>query len=419
MGSFSRRMGSRRAWCIGVCVLVVLIHLPEDTAALDTPVCGDHDESCHKLSEIVSEQARQLEQKDQQLQDQLEQKDQQLRDKDQQLQEHHRTMEGTISAQSHSLELAQLALDEHKRRHRRKLKQMRRKLKKHLVNQGRKSSSQLGEASGTPSGVESAVEEALEAASLDGTASSTTTTSMDSDPGAAARCSNVRANTTTPGDLDCVPVQDRCRTRDAGHIGDKKWEWKCQEYWSGGTCTSTSGWSEDECREKCSDASDCHSKCASKCGAGCNCNGDAIVDAVECPDGGIGWQGVFWFQNDKGSCVAWDSNAARLGMQMCTSDRKTCTKLAARHLYRMSKSAGVLMMKRIKCDEKGCAVFKAGKCFDVGQDVFSSKSNIRMVDMGDETQEWASLVVAQLKAGTTSECGRGDQKIATAGILGY
>ena len=149
---------------IAVCVVVVLIHLPEDTAALDTPVvrscrpllvnatqshmltlwpflqCGDHDESCHKLSEIVSEQARQL------------------KDKDQQLQEHHRTMEGTarqlrdkdrtISAQSHSLELAQLALDEHKRRHRRKLKQMRRKLKKHLVNQGRKSSSQLGEASG-------------------------------------------------------------------------------------------------------------------------------------------------------------------------------------------------------------------------------------------------------------------------------
>lgn len=160
---------------IAVCVVVVLIHLPEDTAALDTPVvrscrpllvnatqshmltlwpflqCGDHDESCHKLSEIVSEQARQLKEKDQQLQDQLEQKDQQL-------QEHHRTMEGTarqlrdkdrtISAQSHSLELAQLALDEHKRRHRRKLKQMRRKLKKHLVNQGRKSSSQLGEASG-------------------------------------------------------------------------------------------------------------------------------------------------------------------------------------------------------------------------------------------------------------------------------
>jgi len=386
-------------------VLVVLIHLPEDTAALDTPVCGDHDESCHKLSEIVSEQARQL------------------KDKDQQLQEHHRTMEGTarqlldkdrtISAQSHSLELAQLALDEHKRRHRRKLKQMRRKLKKHLVNQGRKSSSQLGEASGTPSGVESAVEEALEAASLDGTASSTTTTSMDSDPGAAARCSNMRANTTTPGDLDCVPRQDKC------HV-PRGWnkKWMCQEYWSGGTCTSTSGWSQDECREKCIDASDCHSDCASKCGAGCNCNGDAIVDAVECPDGGIGWQGVF-IAKHKGYCVAWDSKTARLGLQECTTDRKTCTKLAARHLYRMSKSAGVLMMKRIKCDEEGCAVFKAGKCFDVGQDVFSSKSNIRMVDMGDETQEWASLVVAQLKAGTTSECGRGDQKIATAGILGY
>ena len=172
---------------------------------------------------------------------------------------------------------------------------------------------------------------------------------------------------------------------------------------------------------------------------------DAIVDAVECPDGGIGWQGVF-VTNNRGYCAAWDSSAARLGLQLCTSDRKTCTKLAARHLHKMSESAGVLMMKRIKCDEKGCAVFKvtmplprhddtpsdplftcccmmrvqAGKCFDVGQDVFSSKYNSVMMDtMGDETQEWASLVVAQLKAGTTSECGDEDQEIATAGILGY
>ena len=42
-----------------------------------------------------------------------------------------------------------------------------------------------------------------------------------------------------------------------------------------------------------------------------------------------------------------------------------------------------------------------------------------MDTMGNETQEWASLTVAQLKAGTTSECGLEDQKIATAGILGY
>lgn len=52
--------------------------------------------------------------------------------------------------------------------------------------------------------------------------------------------------------------------------------------------------------------------------------------------------------------------------------------------------------------------------------MFSSEHNTAMMaTMGDETQEWASLVVAQLKAGTTSECGDKDQKIATAGILGY
>lgn len=86
---------------------------------------------------------------------------------------------------------------------------------------------------------------------------------------------------------------------------------------------------------------------------------DAIVDAVECPDGGIGWQGVFVMHNNQDSyCAAWDSQAARLGMQYCTRDRKTCTKLAARHLHKMSKSAGVLMMKRMKCDDEGCSVFK-------------------------------------------------------------
>ena len=72
---------------------------------------------------------------------------------------------------------------------------------------------------------------------------------------------------------------------------------------------------------------------------------------------------------------------------------------------------------------------QAGKCFDVGQNVFSNEANLRMLDtMGDEAQEWASLVVAQLKAGTATACGNTtgvmneddeDHKIATAGILGY
>ena len=72
---------------------------------------------------------------------------------------------------------------------------------------------------------------------------------------------------------------------------------------------------------------------------------------------------------------------------------------------------------------------QAGKCFDVGQNVFSNKFNDQMVHtMGNETQEWASLVVGQLKAGTATACGNTtgvmneddkDHKIATAGILNY
>ena len=169
---------------------------------------------------------------------------------------------------------------------------------------------------------------------------------------------------------------------------------------------------------------------------------------MECPDGGIGWQGVFMQSHHYKFCAAWDSMAARLGLQECSKDRKTCTKLTARHLHMMSDSAGILVMKRMKCDEEGCAVFKvthpfprdatpsgtlpymhellldcfqAGKCFDVGVKVFSSKKNTFMLDtLGNQTQEWASLVVSQLKAGTATPCYKGkDPKIATAGILGY
>ena len=64
---------------------------------------------------------------------------------------------------------------------------------------------------------------------------------------------------------------------------------------------------------------------------------------------------------------------------------------------------------------------QAGKCFDVGEDVFSSISNDHNPNFADENQQWASLVVAQLKAGNATVCGNttNDHKIATAGILGY
>ena len=92
-----------------------------------------------------------------------------------------------------------------------------------------------------------------------------------------------------------------------------------------------------------------------------------VAPVIDCPDGDIGWEGVLmthasWRTGSHTTlhyCAAWDSDAAKLGMQSCTPDRTTCTKLAARHLNVMSRSAGVLMMKRMKCDDEGgCSVFK-------------------------------------------------------------
>ena len=42
-------------------------------------------------------------------------------------------------------------------------------------------------------------------------------------------------------------------------------------------------------------------------------------------------------------------------------------------------------------------------------------------NLANENQQWASLVVSQLKAGTATVCSNTtvDHKIATAGILGY
>jgi len=147
---------------------------------------------------------------------------------------------------------------------------------------------------------------------------------------------------------------------------------------------------------------------------------------IPCPDGDIGWEGVPMTAGPPNSgyyyCAAWDSEHAILGIQECTDDGKTCTKLSARHMHKMTKSAGVLMMKRMKCDEVGCSVFKAGKCFDVGEDVFSHEMNgANSANFDNENRQWASLVVSQLKAGTATVCGTAtkDHQIATAGILSY
>ena len=89
------------------------------------------------------------------------------------------------------------------------------------------------------------------------------------------------------------------------------------------------------------------------------CTDTSTCAAVDCPDGGIGWQGVYVNGGSKNYCVAWDSVSARLGLLYCTPDKKTCTKLAARHGNSMTTGAGVLVMKRTHCEEDHkCTIFK-------------------------------------------------------------
>ena len=139
---------------------------------------------------------------------------------------------------------------------------------------------------------------------------------------------------------------------------------------------------------------------------------------VDCPDGDIGWEGVFMRRGYKdGSdipyCAAWDGEDAMLGMQQCTYDQEICTKVAARHLHLMGKSFGVLMLKRMMCDDEGCSLSsrcvrngfshscrqwvdgqwphsllcgsQAGKCFDVGEDVFSDIDNSQNPNLAWDT----------------------------------
>jgi len=81
-----------------------------------------------------------------------------------------------------------------------------------------------------------------------------------------------------------------------------------------------------------------------------------VCSVVGCPDGGIGWEGVYV----DGKCASWDSVTARLTQQICNDAKTVCTKMTTKHLHEMSKSAGVLMMKRVNCDaDTGqCSVFK-------------------------------------------------------------
>lgn len=86
---------------------------------------------------------------------------------------------------------------------------------------------------------------------------------------------------------------------------------------------------------------------------------------ISCPDGGIHTTGVLVTTPYYGGvCASWDSPSAAMSLQECTQGTPyRCTKIAVRHMHFMKKSAGVLMMKRMRCDGTSCVVVKVHCCW--------------------------------------------------------
>ena len=150
----------------------------------------------------------------------------------------------------------------------------------------------------------------------------------------------------------------------------------------------------------------------------------ALLHPRGSPDG-IGWQGVYFDHHQNGGmCIAWYSR--RSGRLMCEKHRcvnpktgspgttyprrrkgsgqythmckkpgispfkgvcdeqgycdksgapQVCQKQQVLHMNHMSRSAGVLVLKRSSCLNGECAVFKSGLCIDLRKNVWSSTIN--------------------------------------------
>lgn len=111
-----------------------------------------------------------------------------------------------------------------------------------------------------------------------------------------------------------------------------------------------------------------------------------------------------------------------MGLTSCShnaaSPPNVCTKAQATHVHKMSKSAGILVFKRLKCSTTACKVFKMGACVDVGTDEFSSIYQEQITDVVTETTAWAALAVD--KVGTTAgTCSTADQALADNAIRAF
>jgi hypothetical protein len=67
----------------------------------------------------------------------------------------------------------------------------------------------------------------------------------------------------------------------------------------------------------------------------------------------------------------------------------SATKMQIKHVHKTPRSYGLLVLKRIVCKDSECAVYKTGRCLDVGIPVFSSSLNAVIANFNQETQAFA------------------------------
>lgn len=184
--------------------------------------------------------------------------------------------------------------------------------------------------------------------------------SNDADPGAAARCQSTLPGTPA-GDLSCPTAQLGCFTKDGFQFD-----------------ASVSMYS---------------TFAANVTWTGCQAN---YGSQISCPDG-IGPRGVLFtdglFAGEAGAptdttmnlCATWSSIGNM--KQRCTPDGLMCTKAQVLHAHKASRSSGTLVEKRTVCDAVGeCSVFKAGRCIDVGTNIWSHTMNNHISDMIAESR---------------------------------
>ena len=85
----------------------------------------------------------------------------------------------------------------------------------------------------------------------------------------------------------------------------------------------------------------------------------------------------------------------------------------------MSRNAGVLMYKRLKCEGETCYVYKSGRCVNVGVNVYPNIWNNYNGDMKTVNMRFGELAEKLLKEGADAACNEADEKIATSGIMAY